>query len=126
MIRMGWTEELNRYLVAKGVAVSCTPEAPAEIKYIKPQREVILETEPTGNERLASGGDDFRANVITDGTSTYVEILDLDGDVIGRGEARRRKGETRNEDLGIYLATARAFQDAARYYARAAEVLLEG
>jgi hypothetical protein len=70
---------------------------------------------PTGNPHLVSGGNEFEVEVISDGTTTTVQ-LGYDGGIVGHGVARRRKGETRNPAVGIALATARALRDAADGY----------
>lgn len=48
----------------------------------------------------------------SDGTHTIAQVLNEDGDVIGQGESRRRKGDTRNQLIGDSLALARAFGEA--------------
>lgn len=65
--------------------------------------------------------DDYKIIVLADGTTTSVEIVQSDihpfsGRVdysLGSGVARRRKGDPRDPELGIKLAMARAFQNAA-------------
>ena len=65
---------------------------------------------------------DFEVEVYSDGTTTEARIqaADVDG-YIGRGVARRRKGERRDPDLGLALAMARAFFDLADGYMKVAE-----
>jgi hypothetical protein len=67
----------------------------------------------------ATDPSDFRVLVISDDTYT-VATIDYVGERIGRGEAKRRPGETRDVQLGAYLALSRALRDAARYYGRQA------
>lgn len=45
-----------------------------------------------------------------DGTNTVVEVEDSLNNAVGRGVARRRKGDTRDPELGKLLAKARAHQ----------------
>ncbi|MEU3052224.1 hypothetical protein [Streptomyces griseus] len=75
-----------------------------------------------------SNQDDFRVVLITDETETYVELSAPDEfgipRLIGKGVARRRKGEKRDENLGMTLALSRAFQEAAAVYSAEAERLL--
>lgn len=57
--------------------------------------------------------DDWKVIVLSDETTTVAELM-LQGVVMGRGVAKRRKGEERNAGLGHTLALTRAFRDAAR------------
>ena len=77
---------------------------------------------------------DFKVVGISDGTLTQVEVVayrpatDFDGerwDQVGLGTAKRRKGDTRNEMLGMSLALQRAFEDAADYFKRAVAEIAE-
>lgn len=90
----------------------------------EPWSKRVLKTAPTGTDDLYSGQHEFQVNAIADGTNTYVEVIDNHGRVAGQGYARRRKGDRRSKDIGMALASARAFQDAAKFYARVAEELL--
>lgn len=107
-------ESYNRY-VGPLVKLTYTPE---------PWSKRVLKTAPTGTDDLYSGQHEFQVNAIADGTNTYVEVIDNHGRVAGQGYARRRKGDRRSKDIGMALASARAFQDAAKFYARVAEELL--
>jgi hypothetical protein len=60
---------------------------------------------------------------MTDGTTTVVQIT-LHGEPIGTGVAKRRKGDSHNNDLGMALALTRAFTDAATRYARTVDEIL--
>ncbi|MFF8831310.1 hypothetical protein [Streptomyces sp. NPDC015131] len=60
----------------------------------------------------------FSIDMVSDGTSTLVEIVDnaygaLVPSVIGVGRSKRRKKDARNDVLGQALAMQRAFLDAA-------------
>lgn len=68
-------------------------------------------------EDLSYGEGTVGWSAVTDGTLTTVELFDPDDDeLLGRGVARRAKGDTRNPDLGVALATARAHEGAAQYF----------
>lgn len=68
---------------------------------------------------------DYTVSVTLDGTTTLVEITDDDYDkIVGSGIARRRKGDRRDNDLGVALAMARAFQNASDNYAEVAAEML--
>lgn len=84
----------------------------------------VLGVDPGANVQFASGKDSVDIDIQADGTNTVVVIRDEQGGVIGEGWARRRKGDTRDQAVGITLATARAFQDAAEYFAGQAQELL--
>ncbi|MFJ5532460.1 hypothetical protein [Streptomyces sp. NPDC093261] len=65
---------------------------------------------------LRSGHMEFRVVEITDGTETIVELRgtgDLAGKSLGIGYARRHKGDRRDQELGLALASYRALRDAA-------------
>ena len=70
--------------------------------------------------------DDFKIVSISNGTVTRVEVVTRRVDPylgetweqLGIGTAKRRKGDRRDETLGMSLALRRAFQDAASYYGR--------
>lgn len=81
--------------------------------------------EPHPKAQLSNGTTDILATIITDGTETVVELKHENGTVIGEGFSRRRKGERRNDDVGVALASARAFEDAARMCYEEAEALLK-
>lgn len=77
--------------------------------------------------------DSYYIRHMTDGTTTLVQIvfkdpLGLAGgpQVIAQGSSRRRKGETRNAQLGSSLAFMRAHAEAYEYYKRAAEAAEHG
>lgn len=62
--------------------------------------------------------DAYRITLLTDGTTTAAEIT-AKGPfgaplAIGKGQSRRRKGDTRNDGVGELLALARTFEDAAK------------
>jgi hypothetical protein len=63
--------------------------------------------------------------VITDGTHTTAEVVGREAGLpprsLGYGTAKRRRGETRDADLGAALALSRAFEKASEYFSRAAE-----
>lgn len=90
----------------------------------KPWRERALEQVPTGNPDLNFSTDAYEVSIVSDGTTTRIEIFDRNGNVVGQGSAVRRQGERRNSALGSALAAARAHQDAAGYYAEMAEEML--
>lgn len=54
----------------------------------------------------------YELRILQDDTDTSVRVVGS-GVVVGEGHARRRKGDKRNKALGLRLARARAFQDAA-------------
>lgn len=60
----------------------------------------------------------YEINVLSDGTNTQAEINVKFSPfsslhVLGSGTARRRKGDSRDRDLGELIALRRAFNDAA-------------
>lgn len=63
------------------------------------------------------GHKSFNVVVVFDDTDTFVRIFTDDvgwGEVpVAEGRARRMKGDTRDEALGVALATGRAFQQLA-------------
>lgn len=72
--------------------------------------------------------DSYYIRHMTDGTTTFVQIVYRDPygiaggqQVIGAGTARRRKGDKRNPGLGSALAFMRAHAMAYEYYKNAAE-----
>jgi hypothetical protein len=69
---------------------------------------------PRGNEHLEYAVDDgdLQLDTVSDGTTTVAQVRS-DGDVIGHGVARRRKGDPRDAVGGQALAAARALRDAA-------------
>lgn len=64
-----------------------------------------------------------RVSSMTDGTTTVVQML-LYGEPIGTGIAKRRKGDERNDDLGMAIALTRCFTDAAARYAQTIDGIL--
>lgn len=68
--------------------------------------------------------DAFRLASMTDGTTTVLQLI-LEGEVIATGVARRHPGDPRRQDLGVALAAARVFTEAASAYARTVDRLLE-
>lgn len=69
------------------------------------------------NPRLRTNKpDETKLVVVTDGTSTMAEIVVVDefGEerLVGRGKARRRKGDRYSKEVGDFLATGRAFKHA--------------
>jgi hypothetical protein len=71
-------------------------------------------------EDLSGGTEEWELDFVYDGTLTRVQVIDNEGEVVSEGVARRRKGDTRNEELGLALATSRALRDAADFYLDAA------
>lgn len=69
---------------------------------------------PTNLDHLTSTLD-FEVETFTDGTTTEVHILDPEDATVylGRGVARRRKGDPRNVEVGHTIALARALRDLA-------------
>ncbi|PRH79357.1 hypothetical protein C6N75_09745 [Streptomyces solincola] len=82
-----------------------------EYEKVGPSVNIELSGNTTQSARIA---------VLTDGTSSTAEILvenEYGGfDVMGRGVARRRKGDTRQPELGTRLAIGRALKHAASSY----------
>lgn len=70
----------------------------------------------TRPDDLNHGKESYTWEAWTDGTITQVHVIDPDGEVVGEGIARRLKGDKRNKELGLLLASARAFRAAARFY----------
>lgn len=71
--------------------------------------------------------DAYDINLLTDGTTTTAEVT-AKGPfgaplTIGRGTARRRKGDPRNTPVGELLALARTFEDAGRNARKELEAL---
>lgn len=106
-----------------GVEVAVAPST--KVIYQAPWQERVFTAKPSGNDHLNTGTSEFQVNIISDGTNTVVQVIDHLDSVVGEGFARRRKGDPRNELLGNTLAAARAFADAANFYAGVAEELLE-
>jgi hypothetical protein len=77
---------------------------------------------PTRNMHC-SPGDAIKVTSMTDGTTSVVQLL-LYGEPIGTGIAKRRKGDERNDEIGMSLALTRAFTDAATRYAATLDGLL--
>lgn len=69
---------------------------------------------PKRPEGLQTSAKPLTLQVAWDGTNTVVEAVSIDeygGPVIvARGTARRRKGDTRDDQVGFALATARVFR----------------
>jgi hypothetical protein len=62
--------------------------------------------------------DAYRLTLLSDGSTTQAEVT-AKGPfgaplAIGKGQSRRRKGDTRNDGVGELLALARTFEDAAK------------
>ncbi|MFD8117040.1 dsRBD fold-containing protein [Streptomyces microflavus] len=68
----------------------------------------------------ANFGQDAHVNIMVDDRTTIAEILVQNEwgvlEPLGRGVARRRKGDRRNSQLGMSLAMARALRHAADRY----------
>lgn len=76
------------------------------------------------NRELHAGAPDVaQVHSMTDGTTTVVQVT-LYGEPIGTGVARRRQQDERNTELGMVLAMARAFTEAASLYAAHADKIL--
>jgi hypothetical protein len=84
--------------------------------------------QPHSKSDLAYFTHDYKTECWSDGTETIAHVVPKgDEDVVlGRGVARRLKGEKRNETAGLALALSRAFADAARHFAEVADAALEG
>jgi hypothetical protein len=90
-----------------------------------PTPESLLSEEPSSNVALAYGEDEWSTEIRADGTNTVVLIKDEYGTTVAQGWSRRRKGDTRNQELGTAIAAARAFKEAADVYAELAASLLK-
>lgn len=70
---------------------------------------------------------DLHHVILTDGTSTLAQIVAFpntdDERVLAEGKAKRRRGDTRNSDLGAALAMGRAYAQLAHKYEQFAEEL---
>lgn len=68
-------------------------------------------------DQLINATKTFTVSVAHDGTTTVADVFtddDFGGTVhVAQGKARRRKGDPRNAQIGIALATQRAFQELA-------------
>lgn len=84
----------------------------------------VRDNEPT-IPSLGAAEFGYKVSLVSDDKSTDAEIGNGEGLVIGRGFARRRKGDRRNDDLGVALALARAFRDASDRYAESARQILD-
>lgn len=51
---------------------------------------------------------ELTVEIVSDGTTTSVKLVDDEGEVIGMGTAKRKKGDTRNQALGVALAMQNA------------------
>lgn len=89
-----------------------------------PTPEELLDEDPGTNVVLAHGIDQWSTEIRGDGTTTVVLIRDENGVAVAEGWSRRRKGDTRNQEIGTALAAARAFREAADVYAELAASLL--
>jgi hypothetical protein len=65
--------------------------------------------------------DEFHIDIVSDGTVTVAEVRFRDTSdpfggwtTVGKGQARRRKGDTRNERLAYRLAAVRALKEAVK------------
>lgn len=69
------------------------------------------------SDRLSSNpSHEFGITILSDGTRTTAEITQTNGFQhfrVGFGEAKRKKGDRRDESLGVRLALMRAFRNAA-------------
>jgi len=90
-----------------------------------PTPESLLSEEPGSNVALAFGTDEWSTEIRGDGTNTVVLIKDEYGTTVAQGWSRRRKGDTRNQELGTAIAAARAFREAADVYAELAAGMLK-
>jgi hypothetical protein len=69
-----------------------------------------------GDQLLSNPSHEFSVTVLSDGTRTTAEITQAAGFQhfrVGFGEARRKKGDRRDQTLGVRLALMRAFRNAA-------------
>jgi hypothetical protein len=90
----------------------------------KETRDLIASVGPVYPVGLHTSAEDaVKVKHMTDGTETVVQIT-LYGQPIGTGRARRRKGDQRDDELGMVLALTRAFTDAATQYAGALDRML--
>lgn len=85
----------------------------------------VRKNEPT-IPALGAAEFQYKVSIVTDDRSTDVEIETDEGVIVGRGFARRRKGDRRSDDLGVALALGRAFEDVSNGYADLAEGMLNG
>jgi hypothetical protein len=90
-----------------------------------PTPDSLLNDEPSSNVALSYGEDKWSTEIRGDGTNTVVLIKDEFGVTVAQGWSRRRKGDTRNQELGTAIAAARAFQEAAETYAEVAAGMLK-
>lgn len=67
--------------------------------------------------------DAFGSSAASDGTNTIFQVVFYDN-AVGTGWAKRRKTDPRNDELGMALATARAFAEASEFYFDYAERIM--
>ncbi|MFF5973653.1 dsRBD fold-containing protein [Streptomyces sp. NPDC012769] len=69
--------------------------------------------EPHVRDTISYSEHELTLKLWSDGTNTTAEISDpsLDDKLLGQGDARRRKGDTRQQSVGDRLAIARALVD---------------
>lgn len=85
-------------------------------------------TEPYLRDAISIGELDLNVKVFHDGTNTLADISKADefgAIVVATGEARRKKGDPRNRELGEALAVARALSNLADAQAAEVERLLK-
>ncbi|OII61158.1 hypothetical protein BJP40_06425 [Streptomyces sp. CC53] len=70
------------------------------------------------NPELDYHEETLTVELVRDGTTTRVEIIDETGAVIGMGVARRRKGDKRNAAVGTAIAMQRAMRSSADAFSR--------
>jgi hypothetical protein len=86
-------------------------------------------TEPYLRDTISVGEINLSVKVFYDGTNTLADVSHEDGygvsRVLATGEARRKKGDPRNQELGEALAVARALSDLADAQVAEVERLLK-
>lgn len=107
-LRPGWTVSTNDTDIDERVITV------NKIPVYRPEA-VVPTPQPPKGPRVFVNSAQLTLNLADDGTDTVVTLVH-DGNVLGEGLARRRKGDPWNEELGSALAAARAFRDAAERY----------
>lgn len=116
-LRPGWTVSTNDTDTDERV-ITVTKIAAYRPEAVMPTPQL-----PKG-PRLFVESAQITLNFADDGTDTVVTLVH-DGNILGEGLARRRKGDPWNEDLGYALATGRALRDAAEHCELIAQAHLE-
>jgi hypothetical protein len=80
----------------------------------------VVSDSPSGGDDLATGSNDLKVRYYYDGTNTVIEVVDKEETLLAEGRARRRKGDPRDLETGLFIALSRAFSALSDTYAEVA------